>query len=111
MPDKCTLPIARNWLAVASGQHQAVADGAPPGGPDREPEVAEFGAHAVTAAEEDGVGLGSDFDGAVIPAAIGDCSGLPALGEAMLANGFGTELTQKICAGNWQRFLRENLPD
>ena len=23
---------------------------------------------------------------------------------------FGDALTQKICAGNWQRFLRENLP-
>ena len=67
--------------------------------------------HLVSRLGEDGVGLGSDFDGAVIPAAIGDCSGLPALGDAMLANGFGTELTQKICAGNWQRFLRENLPD
>jgi microsomal dipeptidase-like Zn-dependent dipeptidase len=27
-----------------------------------------------------------------------------------VANGFGDALTQKICAGNWQRFLRENLP-
>ncbi len=67
--------------------------------------------HLVLRLGEDGVGLGSDFDGAVIPATIDDCSGLPALGDAMLANGFGTELTQKICAGNWQRFLRENLPD
>ena len=67
--------------------------------------------HLVSRLGEDGVGLGSDFDGAVIPAAIGDCSGLPALGDAMQANGFGTELTQKICAGNWERFLSDNLPD
>lgn len=60
---------------------------------------------------EDGVGLGSDFDGAVIPAAIGDCSGLPALNQALLTNGFGVVLTKKICAGNWQRFLQNNLPD
>ena len=66
--------------------------------------------HLVSRLGEDGVGLGSDFDGAVIPTAIGDCSGLPALAETLLANGFGDALTQKICAGNWQRFLRENLP-
>ena len=66
--------------------------------------------HLVSRLGEGGVGLGSDFDGAVIPTAIGDCSGLPALAETLLANGFGDALTQKICAGNWQRFLRENLP-
>ena len=66
--------------------------------------------HLVSRLGEDGVGLGSDFDGAVIPTAIGDCSGLPALAETLLENGFGDALTQKICAGNWEHFLRENLP-
>ena len=66
--------------------------------------------HLVSRLGEDGVGLGSDFDGAVIPTAIGDCSGLPALAKTLLENGFGDALTQKICAGNWQHFLRENLP-
>ena len=59
---------------------------------------------------EHGVALGSDFDGAVIPADIGDCAGLPNLATAMLENGFGEPLTQRICAGNWQTYLTRNLP-
>ena len=59
---------------------------------------------------EHGVALGSDFDGAVIPASIGDCTGLATLEKAMLASGFGTTLTQDICAGNWHRFLQTMLP-
>jgi len=59
---------------------------------------------------EDQVGLGSDFDGAVIPASIGDCAGLPKLADVLLSHGFGTKLTQAICANNWRRFLTASLP-
>jgi membrane dipeptidase len=54
---------------------------------------------------EDGVGFGSDFDGATVPKGIGDVTGLPALQEAMLAHGFGDALMAKITHGNWQRVL------
>jgi len=49
----------------------------------------------------DGVGFGSDFDGATIPAAIGDARGLPKLVEAMRQHGYDDETLRKICYQNW----------
>ncbi|MGZ9810704.1 dipeptidase [Pseudoroseicyclus sp. H15] len=57
---------------------------------------------------EDGVALGSDFDGAAVPKEIGDVGGLPALVGAMRQAGYGEELVAKICHGNWVRVLRES---
>lgn len=62
-------------------------------------------AHLIEKLGEDGVALGSDFDGAMIPRAIGDVSGLPNLVEAMGKAGFGKELTKKICYANWENLL------
>ncbi|MBL3568116.1 peptidase M19 [Rhodovulum sulfidophilum] len=53
------------------------------------------------------VGLGSDFDGAMIPSAIGSAAGLPALRAAMTAHGYGPELIERICHGNWLRVLEK----
>ena len=50
---------------------------------------------------EDGVGLGSDFDGAQIPELIKDCSGLPVLVQAMREHEYGENLINKICSRNW----------
>jgi membrane dipeptidase len=55
---------------------------------------------------EDGVGLGSDFDGARIPAAIGNAAGLPRLVEAMQAKGYSDALVEKVCFKNWLGVLR-----
>lgn len=63
--------------------------------------------HMMSVAGEDCVGLGSDFDGARIPEAIHDASGLPHLVEAMHRAGYGTALTAKITHGNWLRVLGE----
>ena len=54
----------------------------------------------------DGVGLGSDFDGATIPAEIGDVAGLPKLVEAFRAGGYDEETIRKICRDNWLSVLR-----
>ncbi len=54
---------------------------------------------------EDHVGLGSDFDGATIPAAIGDAAGLPALTAAMQAHGYDDALMAKVCRTNWLAVL------
>ena len=54
---------------------------------------------------EGGVALGSDFDGAVVPSAIGDCGKTQALVGAMEAAGYGGALIEKICRGNWLRQL------
>lgn len=55
----------------------------------------------VEALGEDGVALGSDFDGAMVPAAIGDVTGVPKLLQALLDKGYGAELVRKIALGNW----------
>ena len=58
---------------------------------------------------EDGVGLGSDFDGAQIPSAIGDVSGLPRLIEAFERHGFGRDLIEKIAWKNWVGVLERTI--
>ncbi|MEL6583791.1 MAG: dipeptidase [Pseudomonadota bacterium] len=62
--------------------------------------------HMLTLAGEDCVGLGSDFDGAVVPSEIKDCAGLPVLAEAMLTHGYGRDLVDKIFHKNWLRVLQ-----
>ena len=57
----------------------------------------------------DRVALGSDFDGATIPAAIGDVSGLPHLIEALRTHGFDEASLNKIAHENWLRVLRLSL--
>jgi membrane dipeptidase len=61
--------------------------------------------HLLERLGEDRVGLGSDFDGATIPKAIGAADGLPNLVEAMRGHGFGEALIEKICHRNWLRVL------
>ncbi|HET7121971.1 MAG TPA: dipeptidase [Solirubrobacterales bacterium] len=51
------------------------------------------------------VALGSDFDGATIPAELGDVAGLPKLVEALRGAGFGEEELEAICWRNWRRVL------
>ncbi|MDG4878623.1 dipeptidase [Mesorhizobium sp. WSM4935] len=58
---------------------------------------------------EDGVGLGSDFDGAMIPAVIGDVAGLPKLIDALAARGFGRTLIEKIAYRNWLSVLERTI--
>ena len=58
---------------------------------------------------EDGVGLGSDFDGAMIPAPIGDVAGLPKLIDAFAARGFGRALIEKIAYRNWITMLEKTI--
>ncbi|SCB59903.1 membrane dipeptidase [Rhizobium aethiopicum] len=55
---------------------------------------------------EDRVALGSDFDGAVIPRAIKDASGLQQLFEAMRKNGFDSESLSKFAFDNWLRVFK-----
>ncbi|ODN72362.1 dipeptidase [Methylobrevis pamukkalensis] len=65
--------------------------------------------HLIAVAGEDHVGLGSDFDGAEVPQAIGDAAGLPVLVRAMRDHGYGEALLAKICSGNWLRVLERTL--
>jgi membrane dipeptidase len=54
----------------------------------------------------DRVGFGSDFDGAKVPKAIGDVSGLPNLLSALGEHGYGEAELRKLAHGNWLRILR-----
>ena len=53
----------------------------------------------------DHVGLGSDFDGATIPAPLQDAAGLPRLIDALRAGGFGEDELRAIAWDNWRRVL------
>jgi membrane dipeptidase len=67
--------------------------------------VIEHVEHMLKQVGEDGVGFGSDFDGARIPAGIGNAAGLQNLVEVMRARGFGEPLIEKLCFRNWLRVL------
>jgi membrane dipeptidase len=51
------------------------------------------------------VALGSDFDGATIPAAVGDVAGMPRVLDALERVGFGDAELDAIAWGNWRRVL------
>ena len=53
----------------------------------------------------DHVGFGSDFDGAQIPDAVGDASGLPAVLDELETRGFDAADQRKIARENWLRVL------
>jgi membrane dipeptidase len=64
--------------------------------------------HARYVAERIGVqhvALGSDYDGATIPAGLGDVAGTPRLLEALRGAGFGDEELALIGWENWRRVL------
>lgn len=61
--------------------------------------------HLLSILGEDHLGLGSDFDGAVVPAPLGDVAGLPAMLEAFRAHGYGETLVRKIACDNWLAVL------
>lgn len=65
--------------------------------------------HLIAILGEDGVALGSDFDGCVIPKGIGDASGLPNLINAMRQAEYGEELIAKICHQNWVKAIERGL--
>ena len=55
----------------------------------------------------DGVGFGSDFDGAPIPADLRDAAGLPKVMQALADRGYHAEALRQLAHGNWVRVLHE----
>jgi len=53
----------------------------------------------------DHVAFGSDFDGAVVPDALGGVAGLPKLVEALRTAGYNGDAIEKITHRNWLRVL------
>jgi membrane dipeptidase len=63
--------------------------------------------HLMNILGEDRVGMGSDYDGAVTPEEVTTVAQLPALRQAMIDHGYGTELIEKLCYKNWLRVLEK----
>ncbi|MGN6587244.1 MAG: dipeptidase [Solirubrobacterales bacterium] len=75
---------------------------------DPETPLALIAEHARYVADRIGVehvALGSDFDGATVPAELGDVAGLPKLQGALRDAGFSEEELAAICWHNWRRVL------
>jgi membrane dipeptidase len=75
---------------------------------DPDTPLALIAGHARYVAERIGprhVALGSDFDGATIPAELGDVAGLPKLVAALVEAGFDEEELADLCWRNWRRVL------
>jgi membrane dipeptidase len=80
----------------------------PDGRDDPDTPLAEVARHAAHVAERVGVrhvALGSDWDGATVPRGLASPAGLPALHEALRAEGFGAAEVEAIAWGNWRRVL------
>ena len=69
--------------------------------------VVEHIDHAVKVGGVDHVGLGSDFDGAVMPIGMEDASRLPQITEALLKKGYSESDVRKILGENTLRVLSE----
>jgi membrane dipeptidase len=77
-------------------------------GEDRDTPIELIASHARYVADRIGVehvALGSDFDGTVIPDAVGDVAGLPRVLDALAAGGFDQGDLAAIAHANWRRVL------
>jgi membrane dipeptidase len=80
------------------------------GDSDAETSLDEIVRHARYISDRIGVphlALGSDFDGATMPGDLSDVTRLPALLDALLADGFGEDAVRAIAYENWIRVLSE----
>jgi len=65
--------------------------------------------HMIEIAGDTHVGLGSDFDGATIPNAIGSAAGLPVLIEALERHGYDRPLLERLAHDNWLSLLERTI--
>jgi membrane dipeptidase len=80
----------------------------PDGADDADTPLELIARHARYVAERIGVehvGLGSDFDGATVPAELGDAAGVPKVLDALRAAGFDEREVAAVAWGNWRRVL------
>jgi membrane dipeptidase len=67
--------------------------------------IAEHARYVADRIGPEHVGLGSDFDGATIPRAIGGVEGLPRVLDALRDQGFSADEVDGIAWANWRRVL------
>jgi membrane dipeptidase len=63
--------------------------------------------HVLEHVGEDGIGFGSDFDGAKMPAGLGSAAELQTIVRLLRSHGFGERMIGKVCFKNWLRVLRK----
>jgi membrane dipeptidase len=63
--------------------------------------IADHAAYLTDRLGEDGVALGSDFDGCIVPNDLSDVTGLSRLLEVLDARGFSETVIEKIAYKNW----------
>ena len=85
------------YEAMSSGQLPAVTWA----------EIVDHLDHAVKVAGVDHVGLGSDFDGAIMPLAMEDASKLPKLTGELRRRGYSDQDVTKILGGNLLRVMEQ----
>ncbi len=71
-------------------------------------EIVDHIEHAVKVAGIDHVGLGSDFDGAIMPLGMEDASKLPKITGELLKRGYSERDVTKILGGNLLRVMEQN---
>ena len=67
--------------------------------------IAEHVRHVAELTGVEHVALGSDFDGATMPAGVATARGLPALIDTLRADGYTEAELAQIAHGNWRRVL------
>jgi membrane dipeptidase len=70
-------------------------------------EIVDHIDHAVKVAGVDHVGLGSDFDGAIMPIGMEDASKLPKITGELLRRGYSDQNVTKILGGNLLRAMEQ----
>ena len=70
-------------------------------------EIVDHIDHAVKVAGVDHVGLGSDFDGAIMPLGMEDASKLPKITGELLRRGYSEQSVTKILGGNLLRVMAQ----
>jgi len=94
------------------GLNYAVSFLRPDGGKNADTPIEVMVRHVdalVEALGEDGVALGSDFDGAQMPAPVKDVTGVPKLLQALLDKGYGKTLVRKIALDNWLGLVERTM--
>ncbi len=69
--------------------------------------IVEHIEHAIKVVGIDHVGIGSDFDGALMPEGMEDCTQLPRITEALLRKGYSDADVRKILGENTLRLMTE----
>jgi membrane dipeptidase len=105
MSEKCGANEACTTMETERLDHEAMASGQLP--KVIWERIVDHIDHAVKIAGVDHVGLGSDFDGAVMPLGMEDVSKLPRITDALLQKGYSEQNIDKILGGNLLRVMEQ----